>query len=185
MIDLEDSTVITSTFSDPSTGEFLACIRTGSNIGMSVSHPYYPFYSENFQLEKNYTELEPYRKDIPLRRPEVGETFVLRNVFFDFDKSTLKKESNIELDKLAAYLQENGTVKIEIGGHTDNQGSAEYNEKLSLERAKSVYNYLISKGIDKNRMSFKGYGMSQPIATNETEEGRALNRRTEFKIVGF
>ena len=152
---------------------------------MSVSHPYYPFYSENFQLEKNYTELEPYHKDIPLRRPEVGETFVLRNVFFDFDRSTLKKESNIELDKLAAYLQENGTVKIEIGGHTDNQGSAEYNEKLSLERAKSVYNYLISKGIDKNRMSFKGYGMSQPIATNETEEGRALNRRTEFKIVGF
>ncbi|MBP5556712.1 MAG: PD40 domain-containing protein [Bacteroidales bacterium] len=185
LIDLVDSTVITSTFSDPATGEFLACIRTGSNIGMSVSHPYYPFYSENFQLEKNYTELEPYRKDIPLRRPEVGETFVLRNVFFDFDQSTLKKESNIELDKLASYLQENKTIKIEIGGHTDNQGRAEYNEKLSLERAQSVYNYLISKGIDKNRMSFKGYGMSQPIATNETEEGRALNRRTEFKIVGF
>jgi outer membrane protein OmpA-like peptidoglycan-associated protein len=185
LIDLDDSTVITSTFSDPTTGEFLACIRTGSNIGMSVSHPYYPFYSENFQLEKNYTELEPYRKDIPLRRPEVGETFVLRNVFFDFDRPTLKKESFIELDKLAEYMKQNGSIKIELGGHTDNIGSDEYNEALSLRRAESVYYYLISKGIDEKRMSYKGYGESQPIATNETEEGRALNRRTEFKIVGF
>ena len=185
LIDLEDSTIITSTFSDPNTGEFLACIRTGSNIGMSVSHPYYPFYSENFQLEKKYTELEPYRKDIPLRRPEVGETFVLRNVFFDFDRPTLKKESFIELDKLAEYMKQNGSIKIEIGGHTDNIGSDEYNEALSLRRAEAVYYYLISKGIDEKRMSYKGYGESQPIATNETEEGRALNRRTEFKIVGF
>lgn len=185
LIDLINNQVITSTASDPVSGEFLACIVTGTNVLMNISHPYYPFYSENFQIEKNYTELEPYHKDIALRRPELGETFVLRNVFFDFDQSTLKSESFIELDKLADYLKENGTIRIELGGHTDNQGSAEYNEKLSLERAKSVHNYLISKGIDKERINYKGYGESQPIATNETEEGRALNRRTEFKIIGY
>ncbi len=185
LIDLNTNEVITSTASDPQTGTFLACILTGSNILMNVSNPYYPFYSENFQIEKNYTELNPYEKNIALRRPEIGETFVLRNVFFDFDKSILKNESNVELDKLAAYLQENQRMKIELGGHTDNHGSDTYNQKLSLERAKAVYDYLISKGISASRMSYKGYGATQPIATNETDEGRALNRRTEFKIVGY
>lgn len=185
MIDLNTNEVITSTISDPQNGMYLACIRTGSNILMNVSNPYYPFHSENIQLEKTYSKLEPYEKNIALRRPEIGETFVLKNVFFDFDKSNLKKESNIELDKLAAYLLQNQKMRIEIGGHTDNQGNDAYNQKLSLERAKSVYDYLISKGIKPERMSYKGYGASQPIAPNQTEEGRAQNRRTEFKIVGY
>jgi outer membrane protein OmpA-like peptidoglycan-associated protein len=185
MIDLNTNKVTTSTSSDPVTGEFLACILTGSNILMNVSHPYYLLYSENFQIEKNYTELEPYLKNIALKRPEVGESFVLRNVFFDFDKSTLKKESEVELNKLVDYLTSNKGIKIEIGGHTDNQGSESYNEKLSNDRAKAVYDYLVNKGINSNRMSYKGYGMSKPIATNDTEEGRALNRRTEFTIVGY
>ena len=185
MIDLNTNEVTTSTFSDPVTGEFLACILTGSNIMMNVSHPYYLLYSENFQIEKNYTELEPYLKNIALKLPEVGESFVLRNVFFDFDKSTLKNESEVELNKLVGYLTSNTGIKIEIGGHTDNQGSESYNERLSSERAKSVYDYLVNKGIDSNRMTYKGYGMSKPIATNDTEEGRALNRRTEFTIIGY
>ncbi len=185
LIDLENNKVITSTYSDPTTGEFLACILTGTNVLLNVSHPYYPFYSENFQIEKNFTELDPYLKDIPLRRPAIGETFVLRNVFFDFDQSVLKKESFVELDKLADYLKANQNLKIELGGHTDNQGRDDYNLNLSLERAKSVYNYLISKGIQSDRMTFEGYGKTQPMETNETEEGRALNRRTEFKIIGY
>ena len=185
MIDLNTNEVTTSTSSDPVTGEFLACILTGSNILMNVTNPYYLLYSENFQIEKSYTELEPYLKNIILKRPEVGETFVLRNVFFDFDKSTLKKESEVELNKLADYLTSNKGIKIEIGGHTDNQGSESYNERLSNDRAKAVYEYLVNKGINSNRMTYKGYGMSKPIATNETEEGRALNRRTEFTITGY
>ena len=185
MIDLNTNKVTTSTFSDPVSGEFLACILTGSNIMMNVSHPYYLLYSENFQIEKNYTELEPYLKNIELKRPEVGESFVLRNVFFDFDKSTLKKESEVELNKLVGYLTSNKGIKIEIGGHTDNQGSESYNERLSNDRAKAVYDYLVNKGIDSNRMTYKGYGMSKPIASNDTEEGRALNRRTEFTIIGY
>ncbi|MCK9339533.1 MAG: OmpA family protein [Bacteroidales bacterium] len=185
LVDLKDNKVITSTYSDPVTGEFLACILTGTNVLLNVSHPYYPFYSENFQIEANYTEIDPYLKDIPLRRPEIGETFVLRNVFFDFDQSILKDESFVELDKLVDYLNSNTNIKIELGGHTDNQGSVEYNRILSLERAKAVYNYLINKGISANRLTFEGYGMSKPIATNDTEPGKALNRRTEFKIVSY
>lgn len=185
MIDLNTNEVTTSTFSDPVTGEFLACILTGSNILLNVSHPYYLIHSENFQIEKNYTELNPYLKNIAMKRPEVGESFVLRNVFFDFDKSTLKKESEVELNKLVNYLTSNKGIKIEIGGHTDNQGSESYNERLSNDRAKAVYDYLVNKGIDSKRMSYKGYGMSKPVATNDTEEGRALNRRTEFTIIGY
>ena len=185
MIDLNTNEVTTSTFSDPVTGEFLACILTGSNILLNVSHPYYLIHSENFQIEKKYTELNPYLKNIAMKRPEVGESFVLRNVFFDFDKSTLKKESEVELNKLVEYLTSNKGIKIEIGGHTDNQGSESYNERLSNDRAKAVYDYLVNKGIDSKRMSYKGYGMSKPVATNDTEEGRALNRRTEFTIIGY
>ncbi|MDR1346456.1 MAG: OmpA family protein [Bacteroidales bacterium] len=183
MIDLETNQVITATQSDPKTGEFLACILTGTNVMLNVSHPYYPFYSENFQLKKDYTELKPYLKDIELHKPDVGNTFILRNIFFDFDKSELKPESFVELNNLVLYLKENYSLKIEIGGHTDNQGSAEYNQNLSLARARSVYSYLISKGIDSSRLSYAGYGMSVPITDNSNEEGRASNRRTEFKVV--
>lgn len=185
LIDLSNNKTITSTYSDPVTGEFLACILTGTNVMMNVSNPYYPFYSENFQIEKNYTELDPYYKDIPLKRPQIGETFVLRNVFFDFDQSSLKKESYVELDKLIDYLNQNRNLKIELGGHTDNQGSDEYNQKLSLSRAKTVYEYLVSKGISSSRLTYKGYGKTKPIATNDTEEGRSENRRTEFKIISY
>ena len=106
----------------------------------------------------------------------------LKNVFFDFDKTELKPESFVELDKLVAYLQHN-TVRIEIGGHTDDQGSEEYNDRLSENRAKAVYDYLIHKGIPSDRLAYKGYGKRMPVADNGTEEGRATNRRTEFKII--
>lgn len=182
MVDLNSKQVLNKTQSDPSNGEYLACIQTGSNILLNVSHPKYPFYSENFQIEKSYTKLAPFIKDIRLQRADVGTVFVLKNIFFDFDKSELKPESYVELDRLVDYLIHNN-VKIEIGGHTDNQGSDDYNNMLSENRAKSVYEYLRSKNIPDERLSYKGYGKSQPIADNNTEEGRAENRRTEFKIV--
>ena len=185
LIDLGTEQTVTATASDPITGEFLACVPTGSNVLMNVSHPHYPFYSENFQLERSYSELEPFKKDIMLKKAEIGATFILKNIFFDFDKSTLVKESFVELDNLVSYLKTNKNLRIEIGGHTDNQGSDAYNETLSLERAKTVYDYLVSKGIDKRRLTYKGYGESVPIADNATEEGRAANRRTEFKITGY
>ncbi|MCQ2286926.1 MAG: OmpA family protein [Bacteroidales bacterium] len=185
LIDLKTNQTVTSTTSDPITGEYLACVPTGSNILMNVVHPHYPFYSENFNLKKSYTELDPFIKDIFLKKAEIGKTFILKNIFFDFDKSTLVKESYVELDNLVSYLKANKSLKIEIGGHTDDQGSEEYNEKLSLSRAESVYKYLISKGIESNRLTYKGYGESMPIDDNSTEKGRAANRRTEFKITGY
>lgn len=182
LIDLNTKQLLTSTFSDAQTGDYLACVHTGGNILLNVSHPDYPFYSENFQLEKTYTELSPYLKDILLQPTDVGTVVTLKNVFFDFDKTELKPESFVELDKLAAYLQRNA-IRIEIGGHTDDQGSDEYNDRLSENRAKSVYDYLVRKGIPADRLQYKGYGKRVPVASNDTEEGRAANRRTEFKII--
>jgi len=182
LIDLNTKQLLTSTTSDPQTGSFLACVHTGSNVLLNVSHPNYPFYSENFQVAQTYTELSPYLKNIYLQPTDVGTVVTLKNVFFDFDKTELKPESFVELDKLVDYLRTNN-IRIEIGGHTDDQGTDEYNDRLSENRAKSVYDYLISKGIPAERLQYKGYGKRVPIADNSTEEGRAENRRTEFKII--
>ena len=105
------------------------------------------------------------------------------NVFFDFDKSNLKPESFVELDKLVELLKKNPTVKIEISGYTDDKGDEKYNQVLSQKRAESVMDYLIQKGIDKIRLTAKGYGETQPIAPNDTEENKAKNRRTELKVL--
>ncbi|MEZ4948409.1 MAG: OmpA family protein [Saprospiraceae bacterium] len=112
------------------------------------------------------------------------KVFQLSYVFFNTGSAELDNgSSKYQLDKLAAILADNPTVKIELGGHTDNTGDAENNQTLSKARAESVYNYLASKGVDASRMSAVGYGQNSPIDTNDTEEGRANNRRTEFKIV--
>jgi len=107
----------------------------------------------------------------------------LKNIFFDFDKTTLRPTSTAELDRLTKMLNDIPTLKIEISGHTDNIGSDQYNENLSEGRAKAVVDYLIDKGIDRERLTFAGYGESQPIETNDTEEGRQMNRRTEFEVL--
>lgn len=111
------------------------------------------------------------------------KTFVLENVEFDFGKFTLRPESHAALDDLVDYLNRKPNERIEIGGHTDNVGSDEKNLVLSLERAKTIVEYLISKGIDNNRLVAKGYGAEEPIEENITEEGRQKNRRTEVKIL--
>lgn len=182
MVDLNTKKVVAHTTSDAENGEYLACIQTGTNIMLNVSCANYPFYSENFQVEKSYTEISPYIKDIRLHRADVGTVVVLKNIFFDLNRSELKPESYMELDKLVDYLSHNN-VKIEIGGHTDDQGSDEYNDRLSQSRAKAVYDYLVERGIPAERLSYAGYGKRQPVADNSTEEGRAANRRTEFRFV--
>jgi OOP family OmpA-OmpF porin len=111
------------------------------------------------------------------------KNFVLDNCNFDFGKATLQESASPVLDELVAYLKRKEDDKIEIGGHTDNVGKAESNLKLSLDRANAVREYLINKGIDPARLTAKGYGMTQPIADNKTEAGRAENRRTEVSIL--
>ena len=113
----------------------------------------------------------------------VGKVVVLENIFFDFDKSVLLPQSYVELLNLTKLLNEHPNMKIELSGHTDNKGKESYNQKLSTLRAQAVYDYLTSQGIDKKRLKYKGYGATQPIADNKTDEGRAKNRRVEFKII--
>ncbi|HEY0744136.1 MAG TPA: OmpA family protein [Chryseosolibacter sp.] len=125
----------------------------------------------------------PFTKDIYLQPIEIGVTVRLKNIYFDFDKTTLKKESFVELNKVVAFLKENSTVEIEIAGHTDNKGSDEYNATLSQGRSQAVVDYIISQGIDSSRLTAHGYGESKPIDTNDTADGQANNRRVEFTVV--
>jgi outer membrane protein OmpA-like peptidoglycan-associated protein len=122
-------------------------------------------------------------KDLYLQPIEVGLTVRLKNIYFDFDKTTLKSESYTELNKVVDFLKRNETVEIEISGHTDSKGADTYNETLSQGRSQSVVDYLISQGIDGARLTAHGYGESRPIETNDTEEGRANNRRVEFTVL--
>lgn len=114
---------------------------------------------------------------------KIGNVFILKNIFFDFDKSNILQESYNELQKLIEILKSHPNMKIEIGGHTDDKGTIEYNQKLSESRAKAVVKYLVNKGIDERRLKYKGYGELCPIDTNDTEIGRFNNRRVEFKIL--
>ena len=128
-------------------------------------------------------ENTPVTKDIYLQPIEVGVTVRLKNIYFDFDKTTLKKESFVELNKVVDFLKQNGTVEIEIGGHTDNKGSDDYNQTLSQGRCQAVVDYISSQGITSSRLTPHGYGESNPIDTNDNPTGQANNRRVEFTIL--
>jgi len=185
LIDLETKKTVVQSTSDPSTGEFLVCIPTNSHYALNVSKDRYLFHSENFEINGEYSKMQPYQKDVHLKRIELDESVILKNVFFNTNEWELKPISQVELNKLFTLLQQNPKMRIEISGHTDNVGSEEHNRVLSEKRAKAVFDYLVSKGIQEDRMRFAGYGYAKPITTNDTEEGRAANRRTEFTIIGF
>lgn len=131
-------------------------------------------------LPPNASYKKPQVIDIQFRP---AKTFVLDDVNYETGKAELTPESFPVLDELVAYLNRREEERIEIGGHTDNVGKAASNIILSMDRAKSVMAYLITKGIDSNRLTAKGYGMSEPIVSNDTKEGKAMNRRTEVKIL--
>ena len=128
---------------------------------------------------------EFYTLNVPLTKIKVGKKVVLNNILFQLGKSVLTAGSYFELDRLISILQDNPQMKIEISGHTDITGSPVINAKLSTDRAKAVVDYLSQKGVDRTRLTYRGYGSEQPIADNKTEEGRSKNRRVEFKILGF
>jgi outer membrane protein OmpA-like peptidoglycan-associated protein len=121
--------------------------------------------------------------DIMTVEPAVGTRIRLDNIFFDFDKATLKAESQAEIDKVTDLLTDYPLLRIEIEAHTDDQGSDAYNLKLSEDRAKAVVDALVKEKIDVERLAWKGYGETKPLAPNTTEEGRAKNRRVEFRVV--
>ena len=174
--------VYTSLKSNSSTGKFLLSLPAGKNYGISVAAEGYLFHSENFDLPKG-DGFNLVNKDIELKNIKVGSNIALRNVFFNSGKWDVKSDSYAELDRLVALLSDIPSLKIELSGHTDNVGSVSFNELLSQRRADAVVNYLVGKGVDKKRLSAKGYGQSKPVDSNNTAEGRALNRRTEFEII--
>ena len=182
LIDNSLNEVIATFKSNSTTGKYLVSLPSGKNYGIAVKKDGYLFHSENFDLKAS-EEFQEVEKNIALKPIEVGQSIVLKNIFFDFDKATIRPESANELDRLIKLLTENPTLKIELGSHTDSKGSDDYNQKLSQSRSQSVVTYLIGKGIASDRLVAKGYGESVPVATNDTEAGRQENRRTEFKIL--
>ncbi len=183
LIDLASGKTVVASRSDKVNGEFLVSLPTNKNYALNVSRDGYLFHSENFALQGMHEAGKPFEKKVELSPIRKDDPVVLKNVFFATAEYTLLPESKAELDKLVEFLNKNATLKIEIGGHTDNAGSDELNKKLSENRARSVYDFLVQAGINKARLSYKGYGSSKPVADNGTEAGRAQNRRTEFKIV--
>ncbi len=134
-------------------------------------------------IEADDEGLSPFSRDIYLQLIEVGVTVRLKNIYFDFDKTTLKKESFTELNKVVDFLKQNASVEIEIAGHTDSKGSDDYNINLSQGRSQSVVDYIVSQGIESFRLTAHGYGEGKPIDTNDSEAGRANNRRVEFTVL--
>lgn len=183
LIDVDNTNSVIKGESCWEKGEFLMCLPLGKEYAFNISTKGYLFYSDNFKLREKTNIIDPYILEIKLKKIKVGGSVVLRNIFFHTGSYELLPESKAELQKLIDFLNLNPTLVIEISGHTDNVGSAEMNKKLSEARASEVYKYLENHRIAASRMKFAGYGLTQPIAPNDTPEGRALNRRTEFRII--
>lgn len=163
-------------------GNYLVTLPIGKDYAFNVHRKGYLFYSQNYNM-KDISSDSVFQADIPLEPIEANAKVILKNVFFDTKKTELKPESISELDNVVTLMKENPNLKIQISGYTDNVGKPEDNLRLSTGRAVAVVNYLLSKGINNNRLSFKGYGEADPIASNSTEEGKALNRRTELRVI--
>lgn len=170
--------------SSPVDGSFKIVLPYDKNYSIRASADKFFAISENLNLDSlvkaGYKEIH---KDLYLAPIEIGQVFRLNNVFFDFDKFNLRPESYVELDRVVKFLNEYPNIEIEMSAHTDSKGSDQYNFTLSDNRARSVMEYILSKGIAASRIVSKGYGETVPVATNETDEGRQLNRRVEFKIL--
>ncbi|MFT6845151.1 MAG: outer membrane protein OmpA-like peptidoglycan-associated protein [Flavobacteriales bacterium] len=183
LIDLESEKIITSAYSDPSSGEFMISVPTNKDYVVNASKQGYLFYSESFQLTATANEKEPFILNIPLSPIKTGASMVLKNVFFNTGSFELRPASKIELLRFVDLMNKNAAMKIEVGGHTDSNGPETANKMLSENRAKSVYEFLVQNGVKTERLTYKGYGESMPILDNETEVGRQKNRRTEFKVL--
>lgn len=172
----------TLTYAKPGTGMFLVPLKTNMKYALTIDKDGYLFYTEFYNMPAIQRD-QPIELFIDLEKIKLGNSVVLKNIFFDTDKSDIKDESKQELEKLIDFLSENNSIRIEISGHTDNVGDSKHNMVLSENRAKSVCDFLTNNGIEKSRLTYKGFGDTQPIKQNNTDENRAKNRRTEFKII--
>ncbi|HET9137401.1 MAG TPA: OmpA family protein, partial [Candidatus Kapabacteria bacterium] len=184
--DLESGKNVGELSSDPAHGDYVVTLPLNKNYGYFADKPgYYPV-SKSVDL-RGKTEAMTHTENIVLvsiqsmREKEIAVR--LNNIFFDFDKATLKPESYPELNRLVDILKKNPDVKTEVGGHTDNKGTHQYNLDLSKKRTQAVVDYLVSQGCNAATLTAKGYAETVPIAPNDTDEGRAQNRRVEIKFV--
>jgi len=180
--DLTTRKEVGEAISDPNTGSYRVTLTKGKNYGIRAQAKGYLSVNENLELA-SVTEYKEINKDLLLMPILVGESIMLNNVFFEQGRPALKSQSFPELDRLVEIMQDNPTVKIELGGHTDNVGNKDALKTLSENRVKAVKDYLVSKGINKDRITGKGYGGTVPVVPNTTEANRQRNRRVEFKIV--
>jgi outer membrane protein OmpA-like peptidoglycan-associated protein/Tol biopolymer transport system component len=180
LLDIKTGQKISKFLSDPITGDYLAILPGHGQYVLYIESPDYLFKSLNFDFSKEY---ESKVLDIELQKIEKESAEILNNIFFDSGMATLRSESHIELEKLKKLLTQNSKLRLEISGHTDDIGNDLTNLDLSKKRAQSVVDYLIEKGIDKTRMEVKGWGETKPIAKNDSEENRQLNRRIEIKFL--
>jgi outer membrane protein OmpA-like peptidoglycan-associated protein/outer membrane protein assembly factor BamD (BamD/ComL family) len=181
LFDINKNKIVSLVHSDSLSGEYLMVLTQGSEYVLYVNKKGYLFQSLNFNYS-DVSDFDPLTINIELDPALKGSVSVLKNIFFDVDKFDLKEKSITELEKIVQFLTENPQIRVEISGHTDNTGSAAYNQQLSEKRAKSVYSYIVGKNINPSRLAWKGYGSSKPIQPNDTEEGRQQNRRIEFTI---
>jgi outer membrane protein OmpA-like peptidoglycan-associated protein len=181
---LPDGVEAGNAISNASDGSFKIVLPYDKNYLIRAIADKFFAVSENLNLDSlvkaGYKEIH---KDLYLVPIEIGQVVRLNNVFFDFDKADLRSESFVELDRVVKLLEENPSIEIEMSAHTDSRGSDEYNFKLSDNRARSVMEYILSKGIAPNRITSQGYGETKPVVDNDTDENRQLNRRVEFKIL--
>jgi len=179
---LPDGTEVGLATSDPGSGAYKIVLPSGAKYGYLAEADGYVAVNANIDLN----DLEEYKEitqDLFLVPVEVGATITLNNIFFDFDRATLKDDSYPELQRVVEFMKSNTGVEIEIGGHTDSIGPESYNQRLSERRAKAVYDYLVSNGIAADRVVSRGFGESKPVESNMYNDGRAKNRRVEFKIL--
>ena len=177
-----NSRKIISTLQTDEEGNYLVTLPVGKDYAFNVNRKGYLFYSDNFSMKTNLPD-SPLVVNIPLQPIEAGAFIILKNIFFDTKKFELKPVSLSELDKVVLLMKENPKVKILISGHTDNVGRGSDNLLLSNNRAKATVAYLQKNGIEITRLSAKGFGAGKPIADNNSEPGKAQNRRTELSII--
>lgn len=182
LLSIDDDSLVARVQSDPVTGSYLILLTEGADYALSANKTGYLMKTYPFRL-KQLDNTSMLQIDIELDPIEVGASFVLTNIFFEYGKYELRSESRTELNKLIAFMQANPGMIAEIAGHTDDIGDEKANMELSLRRAKAVYDYLVANGIDSRRLRYKGYGEQQPAVPNDSEENRAKNRRIEFRVL--
>jgi outer membrane protein OmpA-like peptidoglycan-associated protein/tetratricopeptide (TPR) repeat protein len=167
---------------DIETGKYVAVLPFKNDYVLTVKKENYVYESMYIAREDSVFE-EPVTVNMEIQKVEVGKSYKLNDIYYEYDSDRLTEQSKLIIEEFVAFLNENEKIKVAIHGHTDNVGGVEYNQNLSERRAKSVFDYLLQKGIHSIRLSYAGFGFSKPVASNETESGRALNRRTEFVII--